>query len=148
MIKSTNRTNHLRLASRKEGVWKKQSLKESLGSRWANKVKINAFYKTMKVFFGLACKSTCCYGLPKPKYEPLINHNRSTLKQLYVRTYICCNYMLYMSICCCCKAILAEFRTHSSNNRRLRGSMKKKQKAFTLLEVNVSTGWIRVIISK
>jgi len=26
----------------------------TFGSRWANKVKINAYYKTMKVFFDLA----------------------------------------------------------------------------------------------
>ncbi len=33
----------------------------------------------MKVFFNLACMSTCCLGLPKPKYEPFITHNRGTL---------------------------------------------------------------------
>ncbi len=33
----------------------------------------------MKVFFDLACMSTCCWGLPKPKYEPFITHNRGTL---------------------------------------------------------------------
>ncbi len=33
-------------------------------SLWANKVKINAYYKTMKVFFDHACMSTCCWGLP------------------------------------------------------------------------------------
>ncbi len=40
---------------------------------------MNACYKTMKVFFGLACMSTCCWR-PKPKYEPFINHNKGTLK--------------------------------------------------------------------
>ncbi len=40
-----NRTNHRRLASRKGGVWKNESLSESFGSRWANKAKINAYYK-------------------------------------------------------------------------------------------------------
>ncbi len=49
----TNRTNHRRLASRKGGVWKNESLSESFGSRWASKVKINAYYKKMKVFFDL-----------------------------------------------------------------------------------------------
>ncbi len=34
-----NQTNHCRLASRKGGVWKNESLSESFGSRWANKVK-------------------------------------------------------------------------------------------------------------
>ncbi len=34
----------------------------------------------MKVFFDLACMSTCCWGLPKPKYEPFITNNRGTLK--------------------------------------------------------------------
>ncbi len=72
-------TNHRRLASRKGGVWKNESLSESFGSRWASKVKINAYYKTIKVFFDLACMSTCCWGLPKPKYEPFITHNRGTL---------------------------------------------------------------------
>ncbi len=33
----------------------------------------------MKVFFDLACMSTCCWGLPKPKYEPFIFHNRGIL---------------------------------------------------------------------
>ncbi len=40
-IKSTNR----RLELRKGGVWKNESLSESFGSRWASKVKINAYYK-------------------------------------------------------------------------------------------------------
>ncbi len=34
----------------------------------------------MKVFFDLACMSACCWGLPKPKYEPFITHNRGTLR--------------------------------------------------------------------
>ncbi len=72
-------TNHCRLASRKGGVWKNESLSELFGSRWASNVKINAYYKTIKVFFDLACMSTCCWGLPKPKYEPFIIHNRGTL---------------------------------------------------------------------
>ncbi len=75
----TNRTNHRRLASRTGGVWKNESLSESFGSRWANKVKINAYYKKMKVLFDHACMSTCCWGLPKPRYEPFITHNRGTL---------------------------------------------------------------------
>ncbi len=58
----TNRPNHRRLASRKGGVWKNESMSESFGSCWASKVKINAYYKTMKVFFDLACMSTCCWG--------------------------------------------------------------------------------------
>ncbi len=74
-------TNHCRLVSRKGGVWKNESLSESFGSRWASKIKINAYYKTMKVFFDLACISNC-WGLPKPKYEPFITHNRGTLTQL------------------------------------------------------------------
>ncbi len=74
-------TNHSRLASRKWGVWKNVSLSESFGSHWASKVKINAYYKTMKVFLDLACMSTCCWGLPKPKYEPFITQNRGTLNK-------------------------------------------------------------------
>ncbi len=58
----TNHTNHHILASRKGGIWKNESLSESFGSRWASKVKINAYYQTMKVFFDLACMSTCCWG--------------------------------------------------------------------------------------
>ncbi len=81
--KSTNRTNHRRLASHKGGVWKNESLNESFGSRWASKVKINAYYKMMKVFFDLARMSTCCWGLTKPKYEPFITHNRGTLKVMH-----------------------------------------------------------------
>ncbi len=57
----TNQTNHRRLASRKGGVWKNESLSKSFGSRWASKVKINAYYKTMKVFFDL------CVWTPKTK---------------------------------------------------------------------------------
>ncbi len=72
-------TNQSRLASRTGGVWKNESLNESFGSHWANKVKTNAYYKNMKVFFELECMSTCCWGLPKPKYEPFITHNRGTL---------------------------------------------------------------------
>ncbi len=78
-MKSTNRTNHRRLASHKGGFLKNESLSESFGSRWASKVITNAYYKTMKVFFNIACMSTCCWGLPKPKYEPFITHNRGTL---------------------------------------------------------------------
>ncbi len=47
-----------------------------ISSRWACKVKkINAYYKTMKL-------STCCWGLPKPKHEPFITHNRGTSMHL------------------------------------------------------------------
>ncbi len=82
-MKSTKQTNHRRLASRKGGVWKNESSSESFGSRWGNKVKINAYYKKMKVFFDLAWMSTCCWWLPKPKYEPFITHNRGTLKTVW-----------------------------------------------------------------
>ncbi len=77
----TNRTNHRRLTSRKAGVGKNESLSELFGSRWASKVKINAYYKTMKVFFDLACMSNCCSGLKKKikKNEHFITHNRGTL---------------------------------------------------------------------
>ncbi len=75
-----NETNHRRLVSSKGGVWKNESLNKSFGSLWENKVKINAYYKTIKMFFELACMSTCCWGHPKPKYEPFITHNRGTLK--------------------------------------------------------------------
>ncbi len=74
-------TNHCRLASCKGGVWNNESLSKLFGSRWANKVKINAYSKTIKVFY-LAYMSTCCWGLPKPKYEPFKTHNRGTLKQV------------------------------------------------------------------
>ncbi len=47
----TNWTNHRRSASRNGGVWKNESLNKSFGSRWASKVKINAYYKTNNVFF-------------------------------------------------------------------------------------------------
>ncbi len=73
-------TNQRRVESRTGGVWKNESLNESFGSHWANKVKRNAYYKNMKVFFELECMSTCCWGLPKPKYEPFITHNRGTLR--------------------------------------------------------------------
>ncbi len=39
----------------------------SWGSRWANTVKLNAYYKEMKVLFDLACMSICCWRLLKPK---------------------------------------------------------------------------------
>ncbi len=35
---------------------KNKSLSESFGSRWVSKVKITAYYKTMEVFFDLACQ--------------------------------------------------------------------------------------------
>ncbi len=56
------------------GKWIVEQLFES---RWASKVKIYAYYKTMKVFFYLACISTCCWRLPKPKYEHFITHFNS-----------------------------------------------------------------------
>ncbi len=65
----TNRTDHHRLASRKGGIWKNESLR-----------KINAYYKTMKVFFELICMAI---WLPKPKYEPFITHNRGTSKHYF-----------------------------------------------------------------
>ncbi len=68
-----NCTNYHRLASHKGGVWKNESLSESFTIRWANKVKIHAYYKKMKVFFDLASISTCCWGLPKPKYVLIRN---------------------------------------------------------------------------
>ncbi len=69
-MKSTNRTNHHRLASRKGGVWK-WIVERIVWSRWANKVKINAYYKTMKVFLTLhACQ---------PVVGTFITHNRGTL---------------------------------------------------------------------
>ncbi len=71
---------------RKGGVSKNVSLNELFGSRWAKKVKINADYKKMKVFFDLACMSTCCWRLPKPKCEPFITHNRGPLS--FFRTWM------------------------------------------------------------
>ncbi len=68
-------TNHCGLASRKGGVWKNEALSKSFESHWASKLKINAFYKTMNVFFDPRM-STFCWGLPKPNYEPFFNHNR------------------------------------------------------------------------
>ncbi len=94
-------TNHCRLLSHKGGVWKNESVRESFGSRWANKVKINAYYKTMKVFFYLVCMSTCCWGLPKPKYEPFIIHNRGTLKCCKLHTFshtILKQYKVYTAV--------------------------------------------------
>ncbi len=66
----------VRLSCFLKNLWKceNESLSESFGSHWANNVKINAYCKKMKVFFDLACMSTCCWGLPKPKYEPFITH--------------------------------------------------------------------------
>ncbi len=68
----TNRTNHCSLASRKGEIWKNESLSKSFGSRWANKVKINAYYKKMKVFFDLACMDVnLLLGTPKTKKKNL-----------------------------------------------------------------------------
>ncbi len=39
----------------------------------------------MKVFFDLAGMSTCCWGLPKTKYEPFITHNRGTLRPVHIK---------------------------------------------------------------
>ncbi len=44
-------------------------VEQILGSRWASKLKLNAYYKKIKVVFDHGCISTCCWGLPKPKYE-------------------------------------------------------------------------------
>ncbi len=56
-VNETNRTNQHRLASRRGGVWN-ESLSKSFKSRWASKVKTNAFYETIKVCFDLlrACQ--------------------------------------------------------------------------------------------
>ncbi len=56
--------NHSRLASRKQRFGKMHHWVKLFRSRWANKAKINAYYKKMKVFFDLACMSTGCWGLP------------------------------------------------------------------------------------
>ncbi len=56
----------------------------------------------MKVFFDLAYMSTCCWGLPKPKYEPFITHNRGTLtwmtsvRIIYIYLYIIYLYLIYI----------------------------------------------------
>ncbi len=63
--------NHRKLASHKRVVWKNESLIETFGSRWANKVKINTYYK--KVFFWPCMHVNLLLGLPKPKYEPFIH---------------------------------------------------------------------------
>ncbi len=65
----------------------KKSLTESFGSRWASKVKINA-YKTMKVFFDLACMSTCCWGLPTPNCEPYILYIYTVYIYIYIYIYV------------------------------------------------------------
>ncbi len=52
--------------------------------KWIVEWKNNAYYKTMKVFFDLACMSTCYWELPKPK--PFITHNRGTLRE-----HVCVN---------------------------------------------------------
>ncbi len=95
-------TNHRRLASRTGGVWKNESLNESFGSRWANKVKRNAYYKNMKVFFELECMSTCCWGLPKPKYDLFITHNRGTLTVYWIirANYVSAFYGNLSQRCC------------------------------------------------
>ncbi len=36
------------------------------------------------VFFYLACFTTCCWGLPKPKYEPFINNNNNNNNLLHL----------------------------------------------------------------
>ncbi len=63
-------------------------LSESFGSHWTSKVKINAYYKTIKVFFDLACMSACCWGLQKPKHEPFITHNRGNLNVSILKFHI------------------------------------------------------------
>ncbi len=40
------------------------------------------FVCVLKVFFDFACMSTCCWGLPKLKYEPFITLNGGTLQYL------------------------------------------------------------------
>ncbi len=66
-------------------LWKNKLLNKMFGS--CCEVKINVYFKTMKVFFNLASMSACCWGLPKPNYEPFITHNRGTLiKTIY--TYV------------------------------------------------------------
>ncbi len=64
--------------SRKGGV--NESLSESFGSRWASKVKINAYYKTIRVFF-LPCMYVNLYGDSQNQNMNLsfITHNRGTL---------------------------------------------------------------------
>uniref|UniRef100_A0A672TC07 Fibronectin leucine rich transmembrane protein 1 n=1 Tax=Sinocyclocheilus grahami TaxID=75366 RepID=A0A672TC07_SINGR len=44
----------------------------------------------MKVFFDLACMSTCCWGLPKSKYETFITHNRVKQNNFHLN----CKYSL------------------------------------------------------
>ncbi len=76
--------------SRKWGVWKNESLSESFESRWANKVKINAYYKKIKVFFFLPCMHVnLLLGTHKAtKKEHFITHTRGTLK-LSLSNHLC-----------------------------------------------------------
>ncbi len=60
---------------------------QMFGSPWASKLKINAYYKTMKVFFWPCMHVNLLLGIPKPKYEPFITHNRGTLRNC--RSLIC-----------------------------------------------------------
>ncbi len=48
-------------------IWKKESLSESFGSRWASKVKINVYYKKIKVFFLPCIHVDLLLGIPKTK---------------------------------------------------------------------------------
>ncbi len=60
-------TNRRRFASLKGGVWENESPNESFGSRWANQLKINAYYKTNKVFFYPCMHVKLFLGTPKTK---------------------------------------------------------------------------------
>ncbi len=80
-----NETNHRGLASRKGGVWKNEARSKSFESHWASKLKINAYYKTIKVFFNLVCMSTCYWGLPNPKKLYFSTHDMGILKQFKCR---------------------------------------------------------------
>ncbi len=91
-------TNHRRLAFHKGGVWKNESLSESFGSHWANKVKIKLDNESV---FDLACMSSCCWGLPQPKYEPFITHNRGT----YIHLVFFLNESLFLPDCIIYKII-------------------------------------------
>ncbi len=63
-----NRTNHRRLASRKRWVWKNESLHKSFGSPWANKAKINTYYKTVNECVFWPCRHVnLLLGTPRTK---------------------------------------------------------------------------------
>ncbi len=75
----------------------------------------------MKVFFDLACMSTCCWWLPKTKYQPFIAHIRGTLNnhELCTDTETCEMFCFHRFILSQGRGNITLFKISNSDEKRV-----------------------------